>query len=128
MQPVTEVSFLWRRWELKEAVFAITKAVAAGCDTKDSLQAALPQFSPRRIALAIDLLIAADMADVKLGVLEVHSDMDVVFGLLKNEKFVLPLSLEEARAPGMCRKLIHGLGCRNPAGVEALVRMDAGEA
>ena len=128
MQPEIEISFRLRRKEVKEAIFAISEAVSAGYDVKDTLQAALPQFSPRRIALAIDALITANLAEVKLGVLKVHSeDMDVLFELLK-KKFVLPLCLEDAKDPRMRREFIRKLGCRNPAGVEMLVIMKTKEA
>jgi len=64
MQPQIELQFYWRRQDIKEAIYAVTKAVAAGYDTKDKLLAVLPQFSTYRIALAIDALITADMAKI----------------------------------------------------------------
>jgi hypothetical protein len=126
MQPQIELQFYWRCQDIKEAIVAVTKAVAAGYNTKDKLLAALPQFSIHRIALAIDTLITADMAENNLGVLKIHPDMDVVFELLK-DKFVLPLSVKEAKAPGVRRVLINKLGCKNPAGVEALLNTNTAE-
>lgn len=126
MQLQIELQFYWRRQDIKEAIFAVTKAVAAGYSTKDKLLAALPQFSTYRIALAIDALITADMAENNLGELTVHPDMDIVFELLKG-KFVLPLSVEDAKAPGVRRVLINKLGCKNPAGVEMLLNTNAAE-
>ena len=127
MQPQIELQFYWRRQDIKEAIYAVTKAVAAGYDTKDKLLAVLPQFSTYRIALAIDALITADMAKNNLGSLTIHPDMDIVFELLKG-KFVLPLSLKDAKAPAMRRVLLNKLGCKNPAGVETLLNINAAEA
>lgn len=126
MQPQIELQFYWRRQDIKEAIVAVTKAVAAGYDTKYKLLAALPQFSTYRIALAIDALITADMAENNLGALTIHPDMDVVFELLKG-KFVLPLSVEDAKAPGVRRVLINKFGCKNPAGVETLLNTNTVE-
>ena len=126
MQPQIELQFYWRRQDIKEAIYAVTKAVVAGYDTKDKLLAALPQFSTYRIALAIDALITADMAENNLGSLKIHPDMDIVFELLKG-KFVLPLSLKDAKGPAMRRVLLNKLGCKNPAGVEALLNINAAE-
>jgi len=126
MQPQIELQFYWRRQDIKEAIYAVTKAVAAGYDTKDKLLAVLPQFSTYRIALAIDALITADMAKNNLGSLTIHPDMDIVFELLKG-KFVLPLSLKDAKAPAMRRVLLNKLGWKNPAGVETLLNINAAE-
>ncbi|MEF8700953.1 MAG: hypothetical protein V5B33_16875 [Candidatus Accumulibacter sp. UW20] len=126
MQPQIELQFYWRRQDIKEAIVAVTKAVAAGYDTKDKLLAALPQFSTYRIALAIDALITADMAENNLGALKIHPDMDVIFELLKG-KFVLPLRVKDAKAPGVRRVLINKLGCKNPAGVETLLNTNTAE-
>ena len=125
MQPMTEVSFHWKHWEVKDEIFAVTKAVSAKFNTKDKLLTALPQFASRRIALAIDVLISANLAQLNLDVLDVQTDdMNVVFELVKNDaKFELPMSLEAAKDPRMPRWIIHRLGCRNPAGVETLVWM-----
>ena len=127
MQPQIELQFYWRRQDIKESIVAVTKAIAAGYNTKDKLLAALPQFSIYRIALAIDSLITADMAENNLGVLTIHPDMDVVFELLKG-KFVLPLSVKDAKVPGVRRVLINKLGCKNSAGVEALLNTNTAEA
>lgn len=126
MQPQIELQFYWRRQDIKEAIYAVTKAVAAGYDTKDKLLAVLPQFSTYRIALAIDALITADMAKNNLGSLTIHPDMDIVFELLKG-KFVLPLNLKDAKAPAIRRVLLNKLGCKNPAGVETLLNISAAE-
>lgn len=126
MQPQIELQFYWKRQEIREAIAAVTKAVAAGYNTKDKLLAVLPQFSIHRIALAIDSLITADMAENNLGSLTIHPDMDIVFELLKG-KFMLPLSAKEAKAPGVRRVLINKLGCKNPAGVETLLKTNTAE-
>ena len=116
-----EMQFLWRRHEMKEVIVAVTKAVILGYNTKDKLLAALPMFSTYRIALAIDALITADMAERNLGVLCIHPDMQIVFELLKR-KFMLPMSEEQARSSAGLRYVINQLGAANPAGVEALLR------
>lgn len=106
---------------MKEVIVAVTKAVILGYNTKDKLLAALPMFSIYRIALAIDALITADMAESNLGVLCIHPDMQIVFELLKR-KFMLPMSEELARSSAGLRYVINQLGAANPAGVEALLR------
>lgn len=120
MPPQIELQFSWRRQDIKEGIVAVTRAVAAGYDTKDKLLAALPQFSNFRIALAIDALFTAGMAENNLGTLTINPDMAIIFELIKRN-FVLPLSLEDAKAPSVRRILINKLGCKNPAGVEALL-------
>ena len=127
MQPQIELNFYWKRQDIKEAIYAVTKAVTAGYNTRDKLLAALPQFSTNKIALAIDALITADMAENNIGFLSIHPDMDIVFQLLKN-KFVLPLSLEDAKSQRVRRVLINKLGSRNPAGVELLLNTQVAEA
>ena len=91
MQQQIEMQFQWKRHETKEVIVAVTKAVILGYNTKDKLLAALPMFSTYRIALAIDALITADMAENNFGVLCIHPDMQIVFKLLKR-KFMLPMS------------------------------------
>ncbi len=115
-----ELQFYWRYIAIEEAVFAVTKAVISGYNTKDKLLSVLPQFSLHRIALAIDLLITADMLENNLGELTIHTDMNIIFELLNN-KFELPLSMDEMQIPGIRRLLLNKLGCKNPAGVEMLL-------
>ena len=115
-----ELQFYWRYFAIEEAVFAVTKAVMSGYNTKDKLLSVLPQFSLHRIALAIDLLITADMLENNLGELTIHTDMNIIFELLNN-KFELPLSINEIQTPGIRRLLLNKLGCKNPAGVEMLL-------
>jgi hypothetical protein len=126
MQPQIKLQFYWRRQDIKEAIYAVTKAVAAGYNTKDKLLAALPQFSTYRIALAIATLITAGMAENNLGTLTLHSDMNIVFELLK-ATFVLPMRMEDAKDPRKRRALINKLGCKNPAGVESLLSTSIAE-
>lgn len=126
MQPQIELKFHWRRQDIKEAIYAVTKAVAAGYNTKDKLLAVLPQFSTHRIALAIDALITAGMATNNLGSLTICPDMDIIFELLKRT-LMLPLSLQDAKNPAMRRVLLNKLGCKNPAGVETLINTNVVE-
>lgn len=122
LQPETEIRFGWRSREINEAIFAVVRAVSHGYNTRETLLAALPYFSNQRIALAIDALISADMAEINLGVISTHTDMDVVLELVSPGRvFVLPLSVEDVKAPGVRRALINKLGCTNPAGVESLL-------
>jgi hypothetical protein len=46
--------------------------------------------------------------------------MNIIFELLNN-KFELPLSMDEMQIPGIRRLLLNKLGCKNPAGVEMLL-------
>ncbi|CAA9890674.1 conserved hypothetical protein [Candidatus Methylobacter favarea] len=126
MQPQIELSFVWRRQSIKESIIAVTKAVGVGFNTKEKLTACLPQFSIYRIALAIDALITAGMAENNLGVLSIHPDMDIVFELA-DSKLVLPLTVDEADA-SMRRVIINKLGSKNPAGVESLLHAKIMEA
>jgi len=126
MQPQIEMSFDWRRRSTKESIIAVTKAVGAGFNTKEKLTTSLPQFSVYRIALAIDALITAGMAENNLGVLSIHPDMEIVFELA-DSKLVLPLTVYEADA-SMRRVIINKLGCKNPAGVESLLYVKIVEA
>jgi hypothetical protein len=119
MQPQIELQFSWRRRAIKESIIAVTKAVCAGYNTKDKLTSALPQFSIYRIALAIDALITAGMAENSLGVLNINSDMNIVFELA-DEKLLLPLAAEDAD-DAMRRVIINKLGSKNPSGVESLL-------
>lgn len=131
MQSQIEFKFYWRRQDIEETIYAVTKAVAAGYGTKERLLAVLPQFSTYRIALAIDALITADMAKNNLGTLAIHQDMDIVFELLKGElkgKLVLPLNLKDAKTPAIRRVLLNQLGFKNPAGVETLLNISVAEA
>jgi hypothetical protein len=126
MQPQIELSFVWRRRSIKESITAVTKAVGAGFNTKEKLTASLPQFSIYRIALAIDALITAGMAENNLGVLSIHPDMDIVFELA-DSKLILPLTVDETDA-SMRRVIINKLGSKNPAGVESLLHAKIVEA
>ena len=121
------LQFYWRHFAIKEAIVAVAKAVMSGYNTKGTLLSALPQFSLHRIALAIDLLITADMLENNLGELTIHTDMNIIFELLNN-KFELPLSINEIQTPGIRRLLLNKLGCKNPAGVEMLLNIKYVEA
>lgn len=126
MQLQIELSFVWRRRTIKESIVAVYKAVSAGYNTKEALTAALPQFSIYRIALAIDALISSGMAETNLGVLTIHSDMQIVYELI-DRKFILPLAADAVDGP-MRRVIINKLGSKNPAGVESLLHARTVEA
>lgn len=126
MQQQIELKFYWRRPEIKEAVIAVSYAVAAGYNTKSKILSVLPQFASYRIALAIDALITYDMAEINLGLLTINPDMYVLFELLKG-KFVFPLNMEDAKNRNVRRFLLNKLGCKNPDGMEAFLSIDAVE-
>ena len=122
MQQQVEMQFQWKRHETKEVIVAVTKAVILGYNAIDKLLAMLPMFSTYRIALAIDALITADMAENNFGVLCIHPDMQIVFELLKR-MFTLRMSEEQAKSPAVRRYMIIQVGSSNSAGVETLLRV-----
>ncbi|MBU9828773.1 hypothetical protein J1779_02375 [Rahnella sp. FC061912-K] len=126
MESQLEMSFIWRRSSKKESLIAVTKAVNAGFNTREKLVSSLPQFSLYRIALAIDALITADMAENNFGVLTIHPDMNIVFELVAST-FVLPVPAQQMDATTR-RMIINRLGCSNPAGVESLLHLKIEEA
>lgn len=126
MQEQISIEFSWRNKDNKEVIFAVCKAVAFGYNTKDSLLAALPQFSIHRIARAIDILITADMASINFDYITIHSDMNIVFELAK-KKIILPLGKEEAKNVLVQRIILNNLKCQNPAGVQSLLHINVKE-
>lgn len=126
MQPQIKMTFSWRRAAMKESLIAISKAVSAGFNTRERLIAALPQFSVYRLALALDVLITADMAENHLGVLSIHPDMERVFALA-GSTLLLPIDIANVDA-AVRRIMLNKLGAKNPAGVESLLYIRIEEA
>ena len=118
----TEITFHWRKRNLKESILAVCYAVRLGYTSRDQLLSALPQFSKSRILLSLDALFSANMADVNMGLLSINSDMAIVEEIIRNP-IVLPISLvEEEDKPKLIRSIAINLGLNNPAGVETLLR------
>ncbi|WP_088139957.1 hypothetical protein [Achromobacter xylosoxidans] len=118
----SEITFQWRKPNLKESILAICYAVRLGYTSRDRLLAALPQFSKSRILLSLDALLSANMAEVNMGVLSIDPDMAIVEEIV-GRPIVLPLTTvgDEAK-PRLIRKVVTNLGMNNPAGVETLLR------
>ncbi|RRD91761.1 hypothetical protein EII21_01020 [Conchiformibius steedae] len=127
-----KVTFSWRKLyrDIGTVIIAVSRAIASGHNTKDTLLNALPQFSENRIALALGALFTSDMLENHLGTLTVHRDMNIVFELLKGE-YILPMlysdiiqSEDDRRLkPEIGRCMIYKFGCKNPSGVELLIQI-----
>ena len=118
----TEITFHWRKRNLKESILAVCYAVRLGYTSRDQLLSALPQFSKSRILLSLDVLFSANMADVNMGVLSINSDMAIVEEIV-GKPIVLPISIvEDEDKPKLIRKITINLGLNNPAGVENLLK------
>ncbi len=117
-----EITFHWRKRNLKESILAICYAVRLGYTSRDQLLSALPQFSKSRILLSLDVLFSANMADVNMGMLSFNADM-VIVEEIAGKPIVLPIpKVEDKDEPKLIRSLIINLGLNNPAGVEILLR------
>lgn len=118
----TEITFHWRKHNLKESILAVCYAVRLGYTSSDKLLSALPQFSKSRILLSLDALFSSNMAEVNMGVLSISLDMAIVEEII-DRPIVLPISLDENVAmPKLVRNLIIDLGINNPTGVEVLLK------
>lgn len=118
----TEITFHWRKRNLKESILAVCYAVRFGYTSRDQLLSALPQFSKSRILLSLDALFSANMADVNMGVLSINSDMAIVEEII-GKPIVLPISVvEDEDKPKLIRSITINLGLNNPAGVETLLK------
>lgn len=118
----TEITFRWRKHNLKDSILAVCYAVRLGYTSRDQILSALPQFSKLRILLSLDVLFSANMADVNRGVLSINSDMIIVEEIV-GKPIVLPIPVVEHTAePKLIRSIIINLGFNNPAGVETLLK------
>lgn len=134
MQNNIEVTFSWKASyrDIGTSIIAVSRAITAGHNTRDTLLNALPQFNENRIALALDALFTSEMLENNLGILAIHQDMNIVFELLKG-KYILPLMYSEITQPKdnqkpklkpeIVRWIIYKLGCKNPSGVELLLQI-----
>lgn len=118
----TEITFHWRKRNLKESILAVCYAVRLGYTSRDQILSALPQFSKSRILLSLDALFSANMADVNMGVLSINSDMAIVEEII-GKPIVLPIPVvEDEDKPKLIRSITINLGFNNPAGVETLLK------
>lgn len=118
----TEITFHWRKRNLKESILAVCYAVRLGYTSRDQILSALPQFSKSRLLLSLDALFSANMADVNMGVLSINSDMAIVEEII-GKPIVLPISVvENDDQPKLIRRITIKLGLNNPAGVETLLK------
>ncbi|WP_300648727.1 hypothetical protein [Paenalcaligenes sp.] len=118
----TEITFQWRKRNLKESILAVCYAVRLGYTSRDQLLSALPQFSKSRILLSLDALFSANMADVNMGVLSINSDMIIVEELIDKPIELPVLVIEDKDKLKLVRSVIINLGFNNPAGVETLLK------
>ena len=118
----TEITFHWRKSNLKESILAVCYAVQLGYTSRDQLLSALPQYSKSRILLSLDALFSANMADVNMGVLSINSDMAIVEEMI-GKPIVLPIPVvKDEDKPKLIRSITINLGLNNPAGVETLLK------
>lgn len=118
----TEITFHWRKRNLKESILAVCYAVRLGYTSRDQILSALPQFSKPRLLLSLDALFSANMADVNMGVLSINSDMAIVEEII-GKPIVLPIPVvENEDQPKLIRSITIKLGLNNPAGVETLLK------
>lgn len=118
----TEITFHWRKRNLKESILAVCYAVRLGYTSRDQLLSALPQFSKSRILLSLDALLSANMADVNMGVLSINSDMAIMEEII-GKPIVLPIpAVEDKDKHKLIRSITINLGLNNPAGVETLLK------
>lgn len=125
------LTFRWKRLALKESVFAIQAAARRGHVTSTEVMAALPQFSPVRLTLALDALIASDLASVNNQVLWVSPDVALLCKLSENPCTVhaqrLPDLNDRSNKEELARQYLIGQRAMNPEGMLALLKVDAKE-
>lgn len=118
----SEITFRWRKRNLKESILAVCYAVRLGYTSRDQLLSALPQFSKSRILLSLDALFSANMAEVNMGVLSINSDMAILEEII-GKPIVLPMAaVDDEAKPRLIRSVTINLGLNNPAGVENLLK------
>lgn len=125
----TKLIFSWRSRNAKEGYLAICEAVRSGYNTREALLAVLPQFSPNRLVLALETLIASEMAYVNGSYLSVSDDMLIVEKLIAGQALELPIDCEVLKSK---RALLDGilsqLGLQNPSKIWGLLNIDIKEA
>lgn len=136
MQNNIEINFSWKPSyrEISTTIIAVSRAIEAGHNTRETLLAVLPQFGRNRIILALDALFTAEMLENNIGVLTVHKDMNIIFELLKG-KYILPLKYsdiiqsedDKRLKSGISRIIFYKFGCQNPSGAELLLNINIQE-
>ncbi|MBH3423561.1 MULTISPECIES: hypothetical protein [Pseudomonas] len=118
-----KLSFQWGAWQFRECFIAISEAVRLGYATNDELINALPQFTVNRLVLGLDKLLAAEMSHINMGTLSIDDDIRIVEALTAGQVLELPLNIEQLeRNDPLMRKILMGIGVRNPAGALALLK------
>lgn len=121
--PPIRLTFSWRVMNAKECYLAICAAVRSGFDTRETLLAALPQFSVNRLVMALDTLIAADMAHINIGRVVIDNDMLLIEALAAGHPLDLPLEAQQvARNAPLLNAILLGIGIKNPAGALVLLK------
>ena len=121
--PPVRLTFSWRAMNAKECYLAICAAVRFGFDTRETLLAALPQFSVNRLIVALDTLIAAEMAYINMGRLTIDKDMLIIEALAAGHPLDLPLEMQQLkRTPPLLNAILLSLGIKNPAGSLVLLK------
>lgn len=125
------LTFRWKRPALKESVFAIQAAAQRGHVTSTEVMAALPQFPRVRLTLALDALIASNLASVNNQVLWVSPDVKLLCELSENPCPVqvqrLPDLNDRSKKEELARQFLIGQRAMNPEGMLALLKVDAKE-
>lgn len=125
------LTFRWKRPALKESIFAIQAAAQRGHVTSTDLMAALPQFPLVRLTLALDALIASDLAAVNNQVLWVSPDVKLLCELSENpctfQVQRLPDLNDRSRREELVRQFLIGQRAMNPEGMLALLKVDTKE-
>lgn len=118
-----KLSVQWGAWQFRECFIAISEAVRLGYATNDELINALPQFTVNRLVLGLDKLLAAEMSHINMGTLSIDDDIRIVEALAAGQVLELPLNIEQLeRNDPLMRKILMGIGVRNPAGALALLK------
>lgn len=118
-----KLSFQWGAWQFRECFIAISEAVRLGYATNDELINALPQFTVNRLVLGLDKLLAAEMSHINMGTLSIDDDIRIVEALTAGQVLELPLNIEQLeRNDPLMRKILMGIGVRNPSGALALLK------
>ncbi|WP_122439463.1 hypothetical protein [Pseudomonas viridiflava] len=117
------LKFGWRSPHAKECYAAICEAVRMGYDTKDALLHVLPQFSLNRLVMALDSLLAAEVAQVNMNTLTINPDMLILETLAAGQAMDLPLAPELlVRNDPLLAEILAAIGVQNPGGALTLLK------
>lgn len=117
------LKFSWRSPHAKECYVAICEAVRMGYGTKDALLQVLPQFSINRLVMALDSLLAAEVAQVNMNTLTINPDMLILETLAAGQALDLPLAPDLlVRNNPLLAEILAAIGVRNPGGALTLLK------